>query len=69
MLWLETGEIHGNNIGAFEWRRISKSTRVDQRCSAASASEQIVLPVQLRLGIAQGELIKALGVNVKEVVH
>jgi hypothetical protein len=61
VVWLEAGEIHGDYVGGFEWRRIAKSSLVDPRCSTALPGEQVSLPVQLRLGMTERELIAILG--------
>jgi hypothetical protein len=61
MLWLESGEIHGNDVGAFELRRIQNTERADDRCSAAPPNEQVVLPVPIRLGMTEAQLRQVLG--------
>lgn len=61
ILWLEAGEIHGNAVGGFEWRRMSESARVDHRCSTAPPGERVTLPAGLRLGMTENDLIEALG--------
>jgi hypothetical protein len=58
---LEAGEIHGHDVGGFEWRRMSDSTRVDHRCSTAPPGERVILPAGLRLGMTENNLIEALG--------
>ena|SRR5437879_5163542 len=61
-LWLESGEIYGDAIGAFEWRRIPALGQVDERCSTLSqTSQSIMLPVPLQLGASEVEVIKVLG--------
>jgi hypothetical protein len=61
-LWLESGETHGDAIGAFVLRRIPALGHVDERCSTLSqTSQSVTLPVPLQLGASEGEVIKVLG--------
>jgi hypothetical protein len=61
ILWLTGGEIHGGVVGAFDWRRIDATTRVDSRCSTAPRPEQVVLPVPISLGMSEARVVAVLG--------
>lgn len=59
ILWLESGEIHVNRIGAFQLRRLEPNQRVDARCRIVNAVLQI--PSELRLGMSREEVRRMLG--------
>jgi hypothetical protein len=62
VLWLESGEIHGGDVGAFELRRIPPAAVLDDRCVALSGRNSgVTLPIPLRLGIKEAEVIKVVG--------
>lgn len=61
VLWLESGEIDGPYIGAFQWSRVSRSARFDERCSALPDESGVELPIDLALGTSERNLIKVLG--------
>jgi hypothetical protein len=61
VVWLESGEIDGPYIGAFQWRRVSRSARFDERCSALPDTSEVELPIDLDLGISEKRVIKILG--------
>ena len=60
VLWLESGEINGGTVGSFQWRRIDSAAVLDQRCLPLSGAA-VELQNQLRLGLAQAGVLKALG--------
>jgi hypothetical protein len=61
VLWLESGEIDGPYVGGFQWRRVSRSAQVDERCSALPDTSEVELPINLRLGMSEKKVIKLLG--------
>ncbi len=61
VLWLESGEIDGPYVGAFQWHRVSRSAQFDERCSALPDTSEVELPVDLRLGSSEKKVIKILG--------
>lgn len=61
VLWLESGEMDGSYIGEFQWQRVSNSASFDPRCAAQPANTKIVLPINVKLGISQEEVLKVLG--------
>jgi len=62
VLWLESGEIDGGSIGSFQWRRVTPRTTFDNRCAALSpAGSAVKLPIALRLGIPETEVLRVLG--------
>jgi hypothetical protein len=61
-LWLESGEIHGGNVGTFEWIRIPDPSAVDARCRILPKKRNVVrLPIALRLGDTEAHVISVLG--------
>jgi len=61
VLWLESGEVDGPYVGAFQWRRVSHSAQFDRRCSALPDTSEVELPIDLRLGAAEASVIRTLG--------
>jgi hypothetical protein len=62
VLWLESGEIDGGMVGSFQWQRVANSAVLDPRCrTLQDTSGAIKLPVALRLGMAETEVLKTLG--------
>ena len=62
VLWLESGEIHGDTVGAFELRRIPPSAILDDRCGVLpSPNSRVILPVALQLGAREAQIVQALG--------
>lgn len=59
VLWLESGEIDGGDVGSFEWRRVSAEAEMDHRCVALGGQPQLPLP--LHLGMELVEVVKTLG--------
>ena len=59
MLWLESGEIHGNAVGAFQLRRIGAAERIDEKCVGWRAG--IRNPAGLRLGMSRADVRRILG--------
>jgi len=61
-LWLESGEIDGGTIGSFQWQRLPKSTNLDGRCHLLKgAAGTIELPLTLKLGAGEEEVLQVLG--------
>lgn len=60
VLWLESGEIDGGMVGSFQWQHLAKDADLDQRCRMLQHAA-IELPIALRLGIAEKEVLKTLG--------
>lgn len=61
VLWLESDEVDGPYVGGFQWRRVSRSAQFDQRCSALPDTSEVELPIDLRLGEMEAEVIQTLG--------
>ena len=59
MLWLESGEIHGDAVGAFQLRRIGVPEPIDAKCVSSRAS--IRNPAGLRLGMSRADVRRILG--------
>jgi hypothetical protein len=62
VLWLESGEIDGGNVGSFQWHRLSNRDVLDSRCHALTGTtSSIKLPLPLMLGAKKAEVLKILG--------
>lgn len=61
VLWLKSGEMDAGTVGSFQWRRVRNEARFDVRCGTLSEADKISLPLSLRPGMSQSELLKALG--------
>jgi hypothetical protein len=62
VLWLESGEMDGPSIGAFQWRRVVTNSEFDERCQALPETRSNVkLPINLRLGTPKAEVIQRFG--------
>ncbi|SRR5579864_6543022 len=62
VLWLESGEMDGPNIGAFQWRRVASTAEFDERCQGLpDGKSKVELPISLRLGIPEAEVVRMLG--------
>ena len=59
VLWLESGEIHGGAIGAFQLRRIGAAERIDSRCVSSRADIRTLAAV--RLGMSRADVKRLLG--------
>lgn len=59
-LWLESGEINGGTVGSFQWRRLNEGAVLDGRCQMLGEAK-VELPIKLRLGITEEEVLKILG--------
>jgi hypothetical protein len=60
VLWLESGEIDGGMVGSFQWQRLTKGAVLDRRCRMIEGTG-VELPVALRFGITEAEILKILG--------
>jgi len=58
-LWLESGEIHGGTVGAFELHHVSAGAQFDARCRVLSRN--VVLPVNVQLGGREPQVLTLLG--------
>jgi hypothetical protein len=58
-LWLESGEVEGGRVGVFQLQRIDKPAELDHRCRPV---REVMLPIAVRLGSAEADVRKALGV-------
>jgi hypothetical protein len=61
VLWLESGEIDGGMVGEFQLRRIAVDAKLDSRCQVLKEGSGVVLPFSLRLGMAEEDVLNALG--------
>jgi len=62
VLWLESGEIDGGMVGSFQWQRLANGIVLDRRCRTLQDTRGgIELPVALRLGMAETEVLNTLG--------
>jgi len=62
VLWLESGEIDGGMVGRFRWQRLPMNAELDQRCRMLQREAGgILLPISLRLGTTEKEVLKTLG--------
>jgi hypothetical protein len=59
ILWFESGEIHGGDVGGFQLRRLGTNDAVDQRCRAITAV--IGIPSRLSLGMSRERVEQILG--------
>ena len=61
-LWFSHGEIDGDNVSSFQWRRLAPDAKVDRRCPMLSSSAQAIeLPAAIKLGTAQDQVLRILG--------
>jgi len=60
VLWLESGEIDAGTVGSFQWQRLDKGAVLDRRCRMLEGTG-VELPVTLRLGMAESEVLQSLG--------
>jgi hypothetical protein len=62
VLWLESGEIHGGNLGGFQLRRIGGQVKLDTRCRTINAPASIsTMPNMLTVGMRERDVVKVLG--------
>ncbi len=60
-LWFSHGE-DGDNVDSFQWQRLDPSAKLDRRCPVLPSSAQgIELPVAIKLGTAQDQVLRVLG--------
>jgi hypothetical protein len=60
VLWLESGEIDGGTVGRFQWQRLNKNAILDKRGQSLGGAK-VELPIPLRLGVTEAEVLKTLG--------
>ncbi len=62
VLWLMSSEINGPAIGGFQWRLVPPLAQVDRRCRILPAAKgRIELPIPIRVGMTERELLRVLG--------
>ena len=62
IFWLQGGEVNGDNVGGFQWRRMVHGEQPDSRCRKLQHKEtSIELPVPLQLGMTKAQVIRTLG--------
>lgn len=62
VLWLKSGEMDAGTVGSFQWQRMRRDAKFDERCGVLSITEQrIELPVAVRLGMSEADLLEVLG--------
>jgi hypothetical protein len=67
VLWLESGEIDGPNIGGFEWLSVAPNAVFDPRChSVRKADGGVKFPVPIRLNMSESQLLSLLGPPTKK---
>lgn len=62
VLWLKSGEMDDGTVGSFQWQRVRRSTKFDERCGLLSkADEKVELPIPLNLGMPEVKLLQLFG--------
>jgi hypothetical protein len=62
VMWLESGEIDAGSVGGFQWRRVDRGAIFDGRCSVLPKAPSLIeLPVALRLGMTEANVLRVLG--------
>lgn len=61
VLWLMSGEIDGPSVGGFSWQTVAQGVGFDARCQALSGKEGVTLPAEIRLGVPEGDVLRAFG--------
>lgn len=60
ILWAESSEIDGPNVGGIRWRRVAQTETVDHRCGQVFGDVSMS-PTMLNLGEDESDLFRALG--------
>jgi hypothetical protein len=62
VLWLKSGEMDDGSVGSFQWRRVNRAAKFDERCGRLPKTDgRVHLPIALDLGMAEAELLQLLG--------
>jgi hypothetical protein len=62
VLWLKSGEMDDGTVGSFQWRRVPRDAKFDERCGVLSkADDRVELPIALRLGMSEADVLDVLG--------
>jgi hypothetical protein len=62
IFWLQSGEVNGDSVGGFQWRRMERGEEPDSRCQKLEQKEHsIELPIPLQLGMTKTEATRKLG--------
>jgi hypothetical protein len=59
--WLESSELGGDTIDVFALQRIFSGAVVDSRCVQLGTKSEIYLPLNLRLGFSEQQIMDVLG--------
>jgi hypothetical protein len=62
VLWLMSGEMDNGTAGSFQWRRVNRMEKIDERCGSLPKTDSTVdLPIALNLGMTESKLLQLLG--------
>jgi hypothetical protein len=62
VLWLESDEIDAGYVGSFQWRRVTRGAKFDERCALLpKADDRVGLPIALDLSTSEAKLLHVLG--------
>jgi hypothetical protein len=62
VLWLESGEMNAGTVGSFQWRRLTRAVKFDERCGSVSQNDNAVeLPIALGLDISESKVLRTVG--------
>jgi hypothetical protein len=62
VLWLESGEMDADTVGSFQWRRVTRGAKFDERCALLpQANGGVGFPIALDLGTSEAKLLHVLG--------
>jgi hypothetical protein len=62
VLWLKSGEMDDGTVGSFQWRRVNRAAKFDERCGSLPKTDSTVsLPIALNLGMTESKLLQLLG--------
>jgi hypothetical protein len=60
ILWIESGEIHGQTVGGFLLLQRTANDKLDSHCKSVE-NARISLPIPLSLGMSRAQVVAALG--------
>ena len=62
VLWLKSDEMDAGTVGSFQWQRVRRAAKFDERCGLLpKADSRVVLPIPLDLGMTKAKLSHVLG--------
>lgn len=62
VLWVESGEMDAGTVGSFQWRRVSRNSKFDDRCATLPKDNGgVALPIALKLGTSSANVLQVLG--------